>query len=567
MPRLFSRLFPIVLLGALAISACSKDSEVPAPNPSTSSSTDAAPPGSLEIVFPFGSEKEDWLEAVTKDFNAAGHESSSGKPIYIKLMPMGSGECMEEVRTGRVRAHLVSPASGAFIELANATHRAETGKNLVERSENLVLSPVVIAMWKPMAQAMGWPDKQIGWGDILDIAQSGEGWKKYNMPQWGKFRFGHTHPEYSNSGLISLLAEVYAATGKTRGLTREDVAKPETAKYLEEIEQAVVHYGSSTGFFGKTMFNNGPSYLSAAVMYENMVIEAERGDYNLSMDVVALYPKEGTFWSDHPCGLVNAAWNDEEHKEAAQSFIDYLLEKPQQERAMQFGFRPSDVKVPLAAPIDEAHGVNPKEPKTTLEVPGADVMNDILKLWSKKKKHSNVIVVLDTSGSMQQDQRMQNAKLGAQEMIKLLHDEDSFSLLSFSDEMSWLGKGSPVGAKRAEVERNIASLFPEGRTRLYDSILEAHKYARSAANDKLITAIVVLTDGEDTRSQASLTTLLARISAGENGDTVPVFTIGYSTGDAQNRELSDIAERTRAKFYKGTPENIREVFKSISTFF
>ncbi|MCA8947385.1 MAG: VWA domain-containing protein, partial [Planctomycetes bacterium] len=204
---------------------------------------------------------------------------------------------------------------------------------------------------------------------------------------------------------------------------------------------------------------------------------------------------------------------------------------------------------------------------TTLEVPGADVMNDILKLWSKKKKHSNVIVVLDTSGSMQQDQRMQNAKLGAQEMIKLLHDEDSFSLLSFSDEMSWLGKGSPVGAKRAEVERNIASLFPEGRTRLYDSILEAHKYARSAANDKLITAIVVLTDGEDTRSQTSLTTLLARISAGENGDTVPVFTIGYSTGDAQNRELSDIAERTRAKFYKGTPENIREVFKSISTFF
>ncbi|MEZ5992283.1 MAG: VWA domain-containing protein [Planctomycetota bacterium] len=567
MPRLFSRLFPIVLLGALAISACSKDSEVPAPNPSTSSSTDAAPPGSLEIVFPFGSEKEDWLEAVTKDFNAAGHESSSGKPIYIKLMPMGSGECMEEVRTGRVQAHLVSPASGAFIELANATHRAETGKNLVERSENLVLSPVVIAMWKPMAQAMGWPDKQIGWGDILDIAQSGEGWKKYNMPQWGKFRFGHTHPEYSNSGLISLLAEVYAATGKTRGLTREDVAKSETAKYLEEIEQAVVHYGSSTGFFGKTMFNNGPSYLSAAVMYENMVIEAERGDYNLSMDVVALYPKEGTFWSDHPCGLVNAAWNDEEHKEAAQNFIDYLLEKPQQERAMQFGFRPSDVKVPLAAPIDEAHGVNPKEPKTTLEVPGADVMNDILKLWSKKKKHSNVIVVLDTSGSMQQDQRMQNAKLGAQEMIKLLHDEDSFSLLSFSDEMSWLGKGSPVGAKRAEVERNIASLFPEGRTRLYDSILEAHKYARSAANDKLITAIVVLTDGEDTRSQASLTTLLARISAGENGDTVPVFTIGYSTGDAQNRELSDIAERTRAKFYKGTPENIREVFKSISTFF
>ena len=53
----------------------------------------------------------------------------------------------------------------------------------------------------------------------------------------------------------------------------------------------------------------------------------------------------------------------------------------------------------------------------------------------------------------------------------------------------------------------------------------------------------------------------------ENGDTVPVFTIGYSTGEDQNQKLDQIADRTRAKFFKGTPENIREVFKSISTFF
>ena len=429
------------------------------------------------------------------------------------------------------------------------------------------MSPVIIAMWKPMAQAMGWPDKAIGWGDILEIAQSGEGWKKFGKPQWGKFRFGHTHPEFSNSGLISLLAEVYAANGKTRGLTREDVAKPETATYLEEIEQAVVHYGSSTGFFGKTMFNNGPSYLSAAVMYENMVIEATRGDYDLSMEVVAVYPKEGTFWSDHPCGVVNADWNDEEHRKAAQTFIDYLLEKPQQERAMEFGFRPADVQVPLAAPIDEAHGVNPKEPKTTLAVPGAEVMDDILKLWNKHKKHSNVIVVLDTSGSMQEEERMPNARLGAQEMLKLLHDEDVFSLLTFSNEMSWLSKGQPVGKKRDDLRSDIQGLFPEGRTRLYDSILEAHRYARSASGGNLITAIVVLTDGEDTLSKTTLTDLLRRISADENGDTVPVFTIGYSTGEDQNQKLDQIADRTRAKFFKGTPENIREVFKSISTFF
>ena len=560
------RLVPLLLIGLLV--ACSK--EVPEPAPLTNTGPKAAgeqaPEGSLELLFPFGSEKEDWLKAVTDEFNAAGHKSSSGKPIFVSAMPMGSGECMEEVNSGRIQANLVSPASSAFIELANATHRASTGDNLVDKTDNLVMSPVVIAMWKPMAQAMGWPDKPLGWGDILELAQGGEGWKKFNKSQWGKFRFGHTHPEYSNSGLISLLAEVYAATGKTRGLSKEDVSKPETAKYLEEIEQAVVHYGSSTGFFGKTMFDNGPSYLSAAVMYENMVIESTRGNYNLPMDVVALYPKEGTFWSDHPCGIVNAKWNDDEHKAAAKEYIDSLLDKPQQLRAMEFGFRPADVKIPLAAPIDVAHGVDPKEPKTTLEVPGADVMNQILELWRKHKKHSNVIVVIDTSGSMTQDNRMRNAQDGALEMIKLLHDEDKFSLMSFSDELTWVGKALPVGDKRNEAMQQIRSLFPNGSTRLYDSIKSAHEYARQSRNDKLITAVVVLTDGADTKSALDFTRLLPMIDADENGDTVPVFTIGYGSG-AEKDILKQIADKTHAKFYEGTPENIREVFKSISTFF
>jgi Ca-activated chloride channel family protein len=555
-----------VLLTALALAACSKQAEpTPAPTPAPSG-TEQAPEGSLELVFPFGSEKEDWLKAVTADYNAAANKSSSGKPVFVKLIPMGSGECMEDTRTGRIQAHLVSPASGAFSELANAQHRADTGKNLVDKADNVVMSPVVIAMWKPMAEAMGWPNKPIGWGEIIEISQSAEGWKKYGHAEWGKFRFGHTHPEYSNSGLISLLAEVYAATGKTRGLTREDVAKPETAKYLESIEQAVVHYGSSTGFFGKTMFDNGPRYLSAAVLYENMVIESRRGSYQLPMEVVAIYPREGTFWSDHPCGVVNASWVSDEHKSAASDYIKYLLDPAQQKRAMEFGFRPADVSVPLAAPIDEAHGINPKEPKTTLAVPGADVMNDILALWRKHKKHSNVIVVLDKSGSMGEESRMVNAKIGGNEMVNMLHDEDLFSLLAFSDDMNWIGKGTPIGTRRDEVRKQIDNLFPDGGTRLYDSIDEAHRYARSVNDGRMITAMVVLTDGADTRSQMQLTQLLARIAADENGEAVPIFTIAYGAG-ANKDELKRIAETTRAKSYEGTPEKIREVFKNISTFF
>ena len=45
-----------------------------------------------------------------------------------------------------------------------------------------------------------------------------------------------------------------------------------------------------------------------------------------------------------------------------------------------------------------------------------------------------------------------------------------------------------------------------------------------------------------------------------------IFTIGYGS-DAAPDVLGRIAEATQAKYFTGTPENIREVFKEISTFF
>src|SRR5262249_24345412 len=164
-------------------------------------------------------------------FNRAGNKTTSGQRIFVRAIPMGSGESIEDILSGNTKAHITSPASGAFITLGNAESRAKTGQDLVGSTENLVLSPVVIAMWrrlaiamwKPMAEAIGYGKKPIGWADILTLARSDRGWAQYGYPQWGQFKFGHTHPEYSNSGLISVIAEVYAANRKTAGLSRNDV--------------------------------------------------------------------------------------------------------------------------------------------------------------------------------------------------------------------------------------------------------------------------------------------------------------------------------------------------------
>jgi Ca-activated chloride channel family protein len=538
------------------------------PRESAPVATPESPRDSIELVFSYGSEKEKWIKEVTERFNSEDHRAPGGKRIFVKAIPMGSGECIDEVLEGRRQPHIISPASAAFIKLGNAQSQSKTGKDLIGPTENLVLSPVVIAMWKPMAEAIGWGKKPIGWADILALSRNQTGWKAYGYPQWGQFKFGHTHPQYSNSGLISLFAEVYAASGKTAGLTAADVAKPHTGEFVEGIEKSVVHYGSSTGFFGRKMFAAGPQYLSAAVLYENMVIESY-SQSNLAFPVVAIYPKEGTFWSDHPIGVVQREWVTQAHRDAARIYIEYLLQKPQQESAITYGFRPGSVDVPLSAPIDSAHGVDPKEPETTLEVPSVPVMDGILKLWAQKKRSADIVLVLDTSGSMNDDGKMENARDGAKQLVSLLSDDDRLSLVPFNSTISWAKTDVPIKGGREDLTRTVDSLFAQNGTALYDSIDAAYQHLLAAAkngHDSRILSVVVLTDGADTESKMQLDELMHRIAFDGETHTIHVFTIAYGS-DARKDILKKIADATQANTYEGTPQNIVGVFKDISTFF
>jgi Ca-activated chloride channel homolog len=532
----------------------------------SASSGGGNPKNTLEVVFTYGSEKEVWIKEATEAFNRSAKRTADGKTIKVTAIPMGSGECIDELLNETRQAHLTSPASAAFIKLGNAQSRAKTGKDLLPSTDNLVLSPVVIAMWKPMAEALGWGKKPVGWSDILALTKDPNGWRGRGFPQWGDFKFGHTHPQFSNSGLAALIAEVYAASKKTTGLTRDDLQPASVAAFVDDIERSVVHYGSSTGFFGREMFANGPQYLSAAVLYENMVIEASTQQQNLAFPVVALYPKEGTFWSDHPVGVVDRPWVTPGHKEAAKAYIQFLLARPQQERAIAHGFRPALVEVPLASPIDAAHGVDPKEPQTTLEVPAPEVINAILDMWRDHKKRSDVTLVFDTSGSMSEEGKIVSAREGAKQLISLLHDADEFSLLPFSTTVSEAGPIIRVKTGRSDATSKIDGLFPEGKTALYDAIDAAYQRVVARAKPDRIHAIVVLTDGADTSSKMKLEDLLERIKANAETRPIKVFTIAYGR-EANRQILQSIAAATHARSYDGTPQNILGVFKDVSTFF
>lgn len=518
----------------------------------------------IDIVFTYGSEKENWIKEVTGTFNYGNFKTPAGKVVQITAIPMGSGEAMRELLENKRQAHLCSPASAAFIKLANGEYFDKTGKTLIGDTQPLVRSPVVIAMWKPMAEALGWGKKPIGWTEILGIADQPDGWGFYGHPEWGKFKFGHTHPKFSNSGLISLLAEVYAGSGKTKDLTIADVNNPDVRHYVESVEKSIVHYGSSTGFFGKKLFSQGPEFLSAAVLYESSVIDSYDPKYQLPFPVVAIYPSEGTFWSDHPVGIVEREWVTAEYRQAAKMYVDYLLAKPQQEKAMVYGFRPADGSISLITPIDAEHGVNPQEPLALLEVPPASIIQEVLTLWNERKKHTNVVLALDISGSMK-GVKLNNARVGAVKFLDALGDADSFSLLTFNHQLNWLAKQVQLKTDRQAAQTWIKNLFASGNTVLYDAVAETHQYLNKNPQAGKIAAIVVLSDGQDTASQIQLGELIKNIQLTE-ASSILIFPVGYGE-DADETVLKKIADATKTKVYQGTVQDIEKVFLEIATFF
>ncbi|HTE68383.1 MAG TPA: substrate-binding domain-containing protein, partial [Actinomycetes bacterium] len=75
-------------------------------------------------------------------------------------------------------------------------------------------TPMVMAMPKPMAEALGWPRRALGWKEMLGAVTNPEGWKAFGHPEWRAFRLGKTDPNLSTPGLEALIGAVFAATGQ-----------------------------------------------------------------------------------------------------------------------------------------------------------------------------------------------------------------------------------------------------------------------------------------------------------------------------------------------------------------
>lgn len=521
--------------------------------------------GSIEISFYSSSAKKSWVNKMVERFNAEGHKTG-GKVITVKAYHVESGASLDQMKEGKIKPDIWSPGDESWLQLGASYWKNVKQKELYDSFQPLVNIPLVIAMWEPMARALGYP-KPIGWQDIARVAANPKGWAAFGHPEWGKFRWGHAHPD-ANSGFLAVISLVYAASGKTSGLTVQDLKNPGVVSFLRGIEGAVEHYGLSNSWIDDLMHVKGPSYLSCAVQYENTIIESNGKNQNRPFKLVALYPHEGNFWTRHPVAILKEEWVTAEKQEASKMFIEFLLGRDAQTAALELGLRPSMKDLKLAAPFDEDHGVQSRVAMTKqFVVPGEDVLKRVRDLWEEVKIPATVVLVLDRSGSMK-GQPLDNAKTGAVEFVKHMKPRDQLKVVIFSDVITPLSEMCQVRVCGEQTIDKIQGVFAEGGTALHMVVAQTFQEMKELRKrgEKRRYSILVLTDGKDTSSTISKNDFLDSLPSGEDYEVPKVYSIAYGDG-ADKQLLGEISTRTNARLFSSNPEDILKTYTELSANF
>jgi Ca-activated chloride channel family protein len=517
----------------------------------------------IHVSFAYSPEKEALLKPVIARFNSA-RVRSGGRPVFVDASVVASGDAETKIAHRRLRPVAWSPASSLWGRLL--TQEADQPW-VAPDNPSIVRTPLVIAMWEPLARALGWPAKPVGFAQVLALATSPRGWADFGKPEFGAFKLGHTNPDFSTSGLSAVAAEYYAAIGKHEGLTEADVTRADVRKRIQTIENSIVHYGDTTLFFADQLKAHGPAYASAVAMEEVTLVDFNRG--RTGTKLVGIYPAEGTFFSDNPLIVLRAPWVTPAQRAAAEAFSAWLRAHVTAQTAAAAGFRPGDQTKVAGAPIDAAHGADPNQPTRVLSLPEPPVLARIKRTWREDRKPANVELVVDTSGSMSEEGKLDQAKDGLRAFFRQLSPRDQVGLLSFDSDVTERVPIAPFSENRARLTSAVGDLLPDGETAVYDATSQAVDLVEKRADHSRINAVVVLTDGEDTKSRlepGALVAALKRRTDNSEGLPIRVYTIAYGS-QANQKVLGQIADASSGKAFVGDPTQIESVYRSISSFF
>ena len=536
--------------------------------------------GELKVSVLVGSALGDFCDRATQNFNQQQPKLKDGTEFRMTCTQLGSGDVVntlvnlgQQLKNGSLKAE--DPQFPSLVSVDGEIYQSQLiyrfqqifpGQNyipLITESPLIANSPMVF-----MTQA----DLAPGLRKLPDPFKSLVTAKTHRdldpAAPAVNINYVQTAPTKSNSGLQTLVAQYASVSGKRpEELTLEDVTKFQTQ--IQQIQSKVTRYGVSTNSLAQAMAKNGVFWASVGSVYESSIIAVNSALPAGQPKFQAVYPP-ATFSSNMRLILPLAPWVSAAEKEAVEKFIEAWRSPPYQQIAVELGLRPGTPGIPLGAKFTPEFGVNPQAIYDSYRPPRPEVVEAMLKSWQEvAKRPSQVVVVVDSSGSMQGDKlpSVQNTLLN---YINNLGPKEKIILIDFDTEIRSpvIVEGTPTG-KQLGLEF-VNSLQANGGTRLYDAVLTARNWLRQNRDPQAINAVLVLTDGEDSGSNTSLEQLEGELkTSGFSGDDrMAFFTIGYGDeGSFDAAALQKIAEINAGYYSKGDPATINKIMDDLQVEF
>ncbi len=354
--------------------------------PSPGDATDATATPSVTIGIAYGTEKKRWLTWAVDEWK----KTPDGRKIAVDLIPLGSIEGANEVLKGNTKINVWSPASSLYRHnLVGEWELRNAGANPIAKEEPIAFTPMAFVMWEERYQAFITKYGEVNFKTLGQALADPGGWKTIaDKAEWGFFKFGHTHPNQSNSGLMALVLLGYDYFNKSRGLSMADITDPKFQEWIRKFQAAVSGLSNSTGNMMNEMVQRGPSTYDCLLVYENTAMEYLKNAEGRWGKLRIIYPPRNA-WNDNPYYILNVPWSTPPQRQAAEKFLAYLLSEPAQSQAVVHGFRPANVTVPIKTPDSqftqlESYGVR-IDLTDVCEVPPAEVVTNLLLAWQRNR--------------------------------------------------------------------------------------------------------------------------------------------------------------------------------------
>jgi Ca-activated chloride channel family protein len=181
------------------------------------------------------------------------------------------------------------------------------------------------------------------------------------------------------------------------------------------------------------------------------------------------------------------------------------------------------------------------------------------KIQRPERRPVNLTVVLDRSGSMGSQQKIENARAAVRALIDQLRREDFFSLVIYDDEVEVVCRSRRVGDKE-RLRQLVEEISPRGWTNLGGGLIEGIRQAERYAREDYVNRVILLSDGLANRGitdPSRLGALTAR--AARKGISLTTMGVGW---DFNELLMVSLAEAGGGNYYFiESPRDLASVFR------